>query len=127
MGILKFVEYIQQIKFFIVVVFGVFGFFMGVREILSAFTNRETKRIPEALSKRLSIDLRNISENPMTAFAIGVATGIFLLPCTSGPYFMAVILISDLGRLLDGLILLIIYNSIVTDSLHSDHAVYSHG
>jgi cytochrome c biogenesis protein CcdA len=112
-GLLKMLEYAQQFRLFVVAVFGVFGLFMGVREVLGAVTGKESKRVPEIFSERLSVDLRKISENPLTAFAIGIATGVFLLPCTSGPYFTAVVLISDLGRLLDGLILLLIYNSIV--------------
>jgi cytochrome c biogenesis protein CcdA len=112
-GLLKMLEYAQQFRFFVVAVFGTFGLFMGIREVLGAVANKEVKRIPDALSKRLSIDLRKISENPLTAFAIGMVTGVFLLPCTSGPYFTAVVLISNLGRLFDGLILLIVYNSIV--------------
>jgi len=49
----------------------------------------------------------------MTAFIVGIISGVFLMPCTSGPYFIALSLIADLESLLGGLFLLTVYNSIV--------------
>ena len=54
-----------------------------------------------------------VSENPLTAVAIGIVSAVFLLPCTSAPYFMAVVLIESLGSLVEGLVLLTVYNGIV--------------
>ena len=57
--------------------------------------------------------MRKVSENPITAFAIGVVASVFLLPCTSGPYLIALSLIADLETQLQGLLLLTLYNSIM--------------
>ena len=113
LGLLELLRHAHPVKVFIVAAFGIFGFFIGLREILGVVLNKEFKHVPEILSKKLSTILRSVSQNPLSAFAIGITAGIFLLPCTSGPYFIAVSLIVDLGRWLDGLILLMVYNGIV--------------
>jgi len=74
---------------------------------------RSFKRVPEFFFKRLSAYLRRVSENPMMAFAIGVVASAFLLPCTSGPYLIALSLIANLETLFEGLFLLTVYNGII--------------
>ncbi|MCW4021487.1 MAG: hypothetical protein NWF14_09730, partial [Candidatus Bathyarchaeota archaeon] len=112
-GLLRLLRDAQQLKVFFVAVFGFIGLVMGFREILGFLLKREFKRVPDFLSKKLSVDLRKVSEKPVTAFAVGMISGVFLLPCTSGPYFIALGLIADLERMLEGLILLTIYNGII--------------
>jgi len=94
-------------------VFGIFGLSLGLRDTIGAFLNRKFKRVPEFFSKRLSTHLRRASENPMMAFAIGVVASSFLLPCTSGPYLIALSLIANLETLVEGLFLLTVYNGII--------------
>jgi cytochrome c biogenesis protein CcdA len=112
-GILSFINYVQSFKFLFIAGFSVFGLIIGLRNILGVILNKDFKRIPNMLSKRISFDLRKVTENPLTAFGIGLISGIFLLPCTSGPYFIALSFISDLNKLSEGIILLTIYNSII--------------
>jgi cytochrome c biogenesis protein CcdA len=106
-------SYLQQMRIFVVAAFGFLGLVVGLREILGFVLRREPKRVPDVLSDRLSARLKNVSKSPFTGFMIGLVSGVFLLPCTSGPYFVAVSFITNLGRFFEGLILLTIYNSIV--------------
>ena len=125
-GLLQLIAYVQEARLLIVIlgfsvglravlnfVFGVFGLSLGFRDTIGTFLNRKFKRVPEFFSKRLSAYLRGASENPMMAFVIGVAASAFLLPCTSGPYLIALSLIANLETLLEGLFLLTVYNGII--------------
>jgi len=126
LGISKLIAYAQEAKIFVAIlgfslgirsflnfVFGVFGLSLGLRDTIEAFSNRKFKRVPDFFSKRLYYRLRRVSKSPVTAFAIGVVASAFLLPCTSGPYLIALSLIADLETQLQGLLLLAIYNSII--------------
>jgi len=112
-GILRLIGYAQQMRFFIAAVFGFLGLVMGVREILGVILNKEFKNVPDFFSKKLSVYLRKASENPISAFIIGLVSGIFLLPCTSAPYLIALSLIASLQSILEGMLLLTIYNGII--------------
>ncbi len=112
-GLLRLISYAQQLRFLVVAVFGFLGLAVGLREIIGSLLRREFKRVPDAFSGTLLARLGKVSENPISAFVIGIASGIFLLPCTSAPYFVALSLISRLESLLEGLLLLTVYNSIV--------------
>ena len=112
-GLWRLMDYAQQLRFFVVAVFGFLGLVVGFREVLGAVLEKEPKRVPDTLSKKLSDRLRRVSDNPLTAFGIGIVSGVFLLPCTSAPYFTALILISDLESLVEGLALLTVYNGII--------------
>jgi len=126
LGLFQLIAYVQEARLFIVVlgfslglravltfVFGVFGLSLGLRDTIGAFLNKKFRRVPEFFSKRLSAHLRRASENPLMAFVIGVVASSFLLPCTSGPYLIALSLIADLETLVDGLFLLTVYNGII--------------
>ena len=125
-GLLQLISYVQEARLLIVIlgfsvglravlnfVFGVFGLSLGLRDTIGAFLNRKIKRVPGFFSKRLSAYLKTASENPITAFAIGVVASAFLLPCTSGPYLIALSLIANLKTLFEGLFLLAVYNGII--------------
>ncbi len=125
-GIWKLIGYIREAKIFVVILglslgfrsilnflFSLFGLSIGLRETIGGFLNRRFKRIPDFLSKRLAERLRSFSSNPLSAFLIGVITSAFLLPCTSGPYLIALSLIADLETKVQGILLLLLYNSII--------------
>ena len=112
-GLWRLMDYAQHIRLFVVGVFGFVGLVIGFREVLGAIMERQPKRVPDVLSEKLSSQLDRVSENPLTAVAIGIVSAVFLLPCTSAPYFMAVVLIESLGSLVEGLVLLTVYNGIV--------------
>jgi len=126
LGLLRLITYAKEARILILIlgfsmglravlnfIFGLLGLSIGLRDIIGGLLNRKFKRVPEAFSKRLSVYLRRVSENPLIAFAIGVLSSAFLLPCTSGPYFVALGLIANLETLVDGLLLLTVYNSII--------------
>jgi len=125
-GIWRLISYIREARIFVVIlglslgfrsilnfIFGFFGLSIGLRETFGGFLNQKFKRVPSFLSKRLAEHLRGFSNNPLSAFLIGVVTSAFLLPCTSGPYLIALSLIADLETRIQGILLLILYNSII--------------
>lgn len=126
LGLWRLIGYVHEAKIFVVIlglsiglrsilnfILGFFGLSIGLRETLGGFLNKKFKRIPNILSKKTAYRLRRFSSNPSSAFLIGVATSVFLLPCTSGPYLIALSLIADLETQIQGLILLTLYNSII--------------
>jgi cytochrome c biogenesis protein CcdA len=126
LGLWQLIAYVQEARLFIVIlgfvvglravlnfIFGVFGLSLGLRDIIGTFLNRRFKRVPESFSKKLSTYLERVSDNPITAFVVGVVASAFLLPCTSGPYLIALSLIANLKTMLEGMFLLIIYNSVI--------------
>jgi cytochrome c biogenesis protein CcdA len=125
LGIWRLIGYVREAKIFVVIlglslglrsilnfIFGFFGLSIGLRETIGGFLNRRFKRVPKIFSEKVSERLRRFSSNPLSAFLIGVITSAFLLPCTSGPYLIALSLIADIETQIQGLILLTIYNSI---------------
>jgi len=125
-GLLKLILYVQEARLLVVIlgisvgvravlnfVFGVFGLSFGLRDAIGSFLNRKFTRVPQFFSKRISVYLRMASERPMTAFIIGVVTSTFLLPCTSGPYLIALSLIASLETVAEGLFLLTVYNAVI--------------
>lgn len=122
LGLMRLVTVVQEVRLLVVVL----GFFVGLREILGTLLDRKIKRVPNLLSERLSSSLRRASDNPLTSFGIGVLTTLLLLPCTSGPYFIAASLIANLEGLFEGLLLLTVYNSIIiTPFLAITVAIYT--
>jgi cytochrome c biogenesis protein CcdA len=112
-GILSLLKYIQSFKVLFISSFSIFGLIVGIRNILGVILNKDLKLIPNTISERVSNNLRKVTENPLTSFGLGLISGIFLLPCTSGPYFIALSFIADLDKFLEGIILITIYNSII--------------
>lgn len=125
LGIWRLIGYVREAKLFIVIlglslglrsilnfVFGLFGLSIGLRETIGNFLNRRFRRVPKFLSERVAQNLRSFSDKPISAFFIGVITSIFLLPCTSGPYLIALSLIAEVETQMQGFLLITLYNSI---------------
>jgi len=125
LGIWRLIGYVREAKIFVVIlgltlglrsilnfVFGLFGLSIGLRETVGGLLNRRFKRVPKIFSEKIAERLRGFSSNPLSAFLIGVVTSAFLLPCTSGPYLIALSLMADMETQIQGLMLLILYNSI---------------
>jgi len=93
-------------------IFSIFGFSMGLRDVIGGFLSKKFKHVPDAFSKKMSTYLGKAASNPKAAFAVGAMSTLFLSPCTSGPYFIALSLISNLQSFLEGLFLVTIYNAI---------------
>lgn len=125
LGIWRLMGYVREVKIFVVIlglslglrsilnfIFGFLGLSVGLREAIGGFLNIRFKRVPKIFSEKVAEILRRFSSNPLSAFLIGIVTSAFLLPCTSGPYLIALSLIADVETQIHGLILLIVYNSI---------------
>ncbi|MEO0252093.1 MAG: hypothetical protein ABIM44_07645, partial [candidate division WOR-3 bacterium] len=125
-GIWKLIGYIREARIFVVIlglslgfrsvlnfIFGFLGLSIGFRETIGSLLNRRFKRVPKFISEKVTTQLRRFSNKPLSAFLTGIVTSIFLLPCTSGPYLIALSLIADLETQVQGLFLLTLYNSII--------------
>ncbi|KXB01028.1 hypothetical protein AKJ41_03015 [candidate division MSBL1 archaeon SCGC-AAA259O05] len=116
----------------------VFGAFVGVLQMSDLFLGHGITLTPDAFKERVRAEIGSSSDlacrtcgssqasgssrddlserivggitSPAGAFALGLLTSLLLLPCTSGPYFVAANFISKSAGL--GLVLLFIYNSI---------------
>jgi len=77
--------------------------FLGVRR----------KHVPGRLAEGLGSILER-ALNPYMAFLAGVLVAALLLPCSSGPYFIVIGLLSEEATSAEGLIFLGLYNAIVT-------------
>jgi len=127
LGLLQLYFYASAMRYFIVILgfaiglramlnfaFGILGISLGLRNILGNFLTRtKIKHVPDAFSKKISILVRKAAISPIFSFFAGILCGAFLLPCTSGPYLIAVAMISSLENVLGGLFLLVIYNFII--------------
>jgi cytochrome c biogenesis protein CcdA len=123
LGIIRLIGYVQEAKILVAAL----GFILGLRSVLnfifssssgrksplSGLSRGKLRCVPEFFSRRIFDRLGRVSKNPLSAFAVGLVTGLFLLPCTSGPYLIALSMISDLETQLHGVLLLILYNGIV--------------
>ncbi len=90
---------------------GAAGMLFGTVEMLDSIKERkESSLLPERIKGRIKTLIRGISR-PEGAFLMGIFVSIFLLPCTSGPYFIAMSLISG-SSFWFGMALLILYNLI---------------
>lgn len=125
-GIWRLIGYIYETKLFVVILgfsiglrsilrflFSFFSLSIGFREATGSLLNKRFKRIPKSILEKIAKYLRRFSNKPLSAFLLGVILSVFLLPCTSGPYLIALSLIADLETQEYGLILLTLYNSIV--------------
>jgi cytochrome c biogenesis protein CcdA len=125
-GFLRVIGFVREARLFIVLfgvsigiravmnfIFGLFGITLGLRDTLETVLPRKFKRVPDAFAAKMSSYLRKASDNPASAFLIGVAVSVLLLPCTSGPYLIALSLIADVKTAIEGVGLLTLYNFIM--------------
>ena len=107
LGLIRIVATVPEVRY-LIIVWGLCAGLLGVLE----FLGKEVKLIPEVFSEKISSYLRRVID-PRTAFTCGALSSTLLLPCTSGPYFIALNLIADKATFLEGLLLLTIYNAVV--------------
>ncbi|MBS7607034.1 MAG: hypothetical protein QXJ19_07230 [Candidatus Bathyarchaeia archaeon] len=124
-GFINFLEFIIGARYIVEIVgvsvslrtiinliFGFLGLSLGLREAINSMFKKSIKRLPRALSTKLSAHLRRAFSNPLTSLVIGVLSGLLLSPCTSGPYFIALAFITNIQYSFLRLLLLFIYNMI---------------
>lgn len=75
---------------------------MRVKELFLKQDSPETRSFGKGILGKIT--------SPLGAFGLGIATSSLLLPCTSGPYFVAISFISRFP--LRGIVLLFMYNLI---------------
>ncbi len=92
-------------------VVGIMGIVLGSVEIADAMKKKgSSSLIPESFRERTASAIRKAGD-ARAAFVMGLLVSLFLLPCTSGPYFIAMSLISEDSAPL-GIALLLLYNLI---------------
>jgi len=106
-GLLRVFQGIPQLRWAITA----FGLIVGALEV-TTFFGKERKHVPDVFTTKIKETLEK-ALNPYTAFLAGVIVSLLLLPCTSGPYFITLELMTQKATLVEGLILLIAYNAII--------------
>ena len=107
LGLIKVFAALPQLRYLI----AAFGLGVGSLNVLNFLCNREASLVPKGLGEAVVNALYKVM-SPKGAFLCGLLVSFFLLPCTSGPYFVVTSLISRKATLLCGLALLMIYNLI---------------
>lgn len=87
------------------------GLAIGIYKVVSYFKTIEIKVIPDKF-KQTSNKVMEKMLSPLGGFLGGIIISLTLLPCTSGPYFVATALISKGANVLSGTFLLMLYNAI---------------
>lgn len=111
-GLRKIVSTVPGVRYLVVV----FGIAVGLLEASNYFLNHGITLTPDSFSEKAKEGmgsgglLERFDEGMLGAFIFGLATSLLLLPCTSGPYFVAISFISKSPIL--GVPLLLLYNFI---------------
>lgn len=98
---------VYQLKY-IAVAFALFFGFLSIIEFLT----HESRHIPAVFAKQITKYLEH-STNPRTGFLAGAITAYLLLPCSSAPHFLALNLLSERATIIEGTLLLVLYNLII--------------
>ena len=75
-----------------------FAGWVGLMEIINGFKGKEWSPIPKRWKKSVEKGMKTIL-SPVGALIIGFFVGIVLLPCTSGPYVVALSALSGINRI----------------------------
>jgi len=106
LGLIKIFYYISFIKYIIVIL----ALFFGISAVISGlkgFKSPIPSKFKEVIESRIEKAV-----NPLSAAIAGVIVSVTLLPCTSGPYFVATATLSKLNSFTEAMILLMLYNLI---------------
>lgn len=107
LGLSRIFPSVPQIKY----ITAAFSLIIGGLRIIDAL-GIKVKHIPSAFAGIISKQLESVS-NPGTGFIAGIVTGFLMLPCSSAPYFIVLSLLSERALLIDGMLLLGLYNFII--------------
>ncbi len=106
LGLLKVLGYIPFLKYIV----GLLAVILGLNSLRNYLIGKHRPPIPDSISRAISQRLGK-AVNPFSSFLIGVFTSLTLLPCTSGPYLVALTIVSGLNSFLK-LLFLLFYNSV---------------
>lgn len=106
-------RYSHPLKPIMAMIVGVASIILGLREMVAVTLGKNISRVPTSISDKLSSLLQKNFATSLGSFIVGAVAGILLLPCTSAPYFVALSLISRTETIIQGVILLFIYNIII--------------
>lgn len=102
------------------------GLAIGIYKVLSYFKTIEIKVVPSKL-KQTGNRVMEKMLSPLGGFLGGIVISLTLLPCTSGPYFVATALISKGTNVLGGVFLLMLYNAIFVSPFLLITLAFHHG
>ena len=109
MGI-GFVQILNRFSYFKYILF-IFIIFLGVSRIIEFFTGKN-EHLPSSFVNVINKQIEKIS-TPKNSFFAGVMTALLILPCSSGPYFVALNLVTGSSSYVDGISLIVLYNLII--------------
>lgn len=107
---LGFIQILSKFFYFKYIIF-VFIIFLGITRIREFFSGKN-EHLPNSFVNIINTQIEKIS-TPRNAFFAGVLTALFILPCSSGPYFVALNLVTNSNNYLEGVSLIVLYNLIV--------------
>jgi len=107
LGLIRAFNSVYQLKYIAVA----FAFFFGLLSIIE-FLTHESRHIPAVFAKQITKYLEH-SSNLHTGFFAGAITASLLLPCSSSPYFLALNLLMESATIIEGTLLLVLYNLII--------------
>ena len=107
LGLSRIFPHVPQIKY----IAAAFSIVIGSLRIIEVL-GIKVKHIPNAFAGIISKQLEKVT-NPRTGFIAGIITGFLMLPCSSAPYFIVLSLLSEKALLMEGLLLLGLYNFII--------------
>lgn len=107
LGLSRIFPHVPQIKY----IAAAFSLLIGGLRIIEGL-GIKVKHIPSAFTGIISKQLESVS-NPRTGFIAGIVVGFLMLPCSSAPYFIVLSLLSERASLMNGMLLLGLYNLII--------------
>jgi len=108
--ILTAIPHVEKIVALIGLAFGAFSLTQGLKPKFKSPVPKSLRRFVEAQISKSHISL-------IASFAVGIAASFTLLPCSSGPYFVGVGLLSALNDRVQAYLLLSLYNTIFVTPL----------
>ncbi len=109
LGLMSVIGYIPVVKY----VVGIMAIVAAIYVLSGIARGKSTTTEPKILKSYISSRIRK-AVSPLMSFIIGMIVSVTLLPCTAGPYLVAMVVLTSLKNQMLKLPLLLLYNAIFT-------------
>ncbi len=107
LGLMSVIGYIPVVKY----VVGIMAIVVAIYVLSGIARGKSTTTEPKILKSYISSRIRK-AVSPLMSFIIGMIVSVTLLPCTAGPYLVAMVVLTSLKNQMLKLPLLLLYNAI---------------
>ncbi|OYT31599.1 MAG: hypothetical protein B6U94_02590 [Thermofilum sp. ex4484_79] len=107
LGLMSVIGYIPVVKY----VVGIMAIVAAIYVLSGIARGKSTTTEPKILKSYISSRIRK-AVSPLMSFIIGMIVSVTLLPCTAGPYLVAMVVLTSLKNQMLKLPLLLLYNAI---------------